>query len=70
MTDSELSFSEALERLEEIVVKVKVKDLPLDDSLAFLEEGVKLANVCTEKTDHTRWQEEAERDVDAGELSG
>jgi len=54
----EISFEEALKRLEAIVAEVKKKDVPLDKSLDLLEEGVKLANICTEKTDHTYWREE------------
>jgi len=54
----ELSFEEALGKLEAIVAEVKQKDIPLDKSLDLLEEGVKLANICTEKTDHTYWREE------------
>ena len=70
MTSGDLSFNDALSRLEEIVVKVKNEDLSLDDSLELLEEGVKLANICTEKTDHTRWQEETKGEAGAGGLSG
>lgn len=60
----ELSFEEALGRLEAIVGEVKQKDIPLDKSLDLLEEGVRLANVCTEKTDHTYWREEIEEPND------
>ena len=52
------SFEAALERLDEIVVQVKQEDVSIDRSLELLEEGVKLANACTEKTDHTYWREE------------
>ena len=54
----EPSFEAALERLDEIVVQVKQEDVSIDRSLELLEEGVKLANACTEKTDHTYWREE------------
>ncbi len=60
----DLSFEEALGRLEEIVAEVKQKDTPLDKSLDLLEEGVKLANICTEKTDHSYWREEIEKPSD------
>ncbi len=53
-----LSFEAALERLDEIVAQVKQEDVSIDRSLELLEEGVKLANACTEKTDHTYWREE------------
>ena len=60
----EISFEQALERLESIVTQVKRQDVSLDESLDLLEEGVRLANVCTEKTDHSYWREELERPVD------
>lgn len=60
----DLSFEEALGRLENIVSQVRKKDLPLDKSLDLLEEGIKLANACTEKTDQSYWREELEGRVD------
>lgn len=60
----DVSFEEALGRLETIVAQVKKPDVPLDKSLDLLEEGVKLANTCTEKTDHSYWQEEIEESSD------
>ncbi len=57
---SELSFEDALERLDAIVLEVKREDVSLDKSLELLEEGVRLANACTEKTDHSYWREELE----------
>ena len=61
----DLSFEEALDKLEAIVAEVKQKDVPLDKSLDLLEEGVRLANICTEKTDHTYWREEIEEPTDS-----
>ena len=62
--NQELSFEEALGKLEAIVAEAKRPDIPLDKSLDLLEEGVKLANICTEKTDHTYWREEIEEPSD------
>lgn len=56
----ELSYEAAMTRLSEIVSEVKKDEVSLDKSLDLLEEGVRLANLCTEKTDHTYWREEAE----------
>jgi len=64
-----MTFKEALSQLEEIAAKVNGKDISLDESLDLLEEGVKLANICTEKTDYQSWREETET-VDAGQLPG
>ena len=61
----DISFEEALSKLEAIVTQVKQPDIPLDKSLDLLEEGVRLANACTEKTDHTYWREEIEESSDS-----
>jgi exodeoxyribonuclease VII small subunit len=41
-----MEFEKKLARLEEIVGKMEAGDLPLDDSLKFFEEGVKLSREC------------------------
>ncbi len=55
MTDESYSFSTARVRLEEIVSQVRKKDTSLEKSLDLLEEGVRLANACTELIDHADW---------------
>ncbi len=55
MTDESYSFSAAKTRLDEIVTQVRKKDTSLEKSLDLLEEGVRLANVCTELIDHADW---------------
>ncbi len=42
----ELSFSDALARLERVVQAMESADLPLETLLAHYEEGIKLARVC------------------------
>lgn len=44
-----ISFSKSLARLEEIVVKLEMPDLDLDEGLKLLEEGVKLHKNCKQK---------------------
>lgn len=56
MTDETYSFDQARVRLEEIASQVKRKDTSLEQSLDLLEEGVRLANMCTEQIDHTQWR--------------
>lgn len=56
MADEHYTFAQARERLEEIVTQVRKKDVSLEQSLDMLEEGVRLANVCTELSDHTEWR--------------
>jgi len=53
MTDERYTFEQARVRLEEIAAEVRKKDVSLEQSLDLLEEGVRLANICTELVDHT-----------------
>ncbi len=55
MSDESYSFSTARARLEDIVSQVRKKDTSLEKSLDLLEEGVRLANSCTELIDHADW---------------
>jgi len=55
MADERYTFAQARTRLEEIVVQVRKKDCSLEKSLELLEEGVRLANTCTELSDHAEW---------------
>lgn len=63
------NYSDAKARLDEIVKQVRAKDVSLERSLDLLEEGVKLANQCTELIDQTRW-DEASGDLDGAQDSG
>lgn len=49
MAKSELNFTQALSRLEEIVEKLESPDLDLEESLKLLDEGVKLHKLCKSK---------------------
>ena len=60
MADERYTFAQARTRLEEIVLQVRKKDCSLEKSLDLLEEGVRLANTCTELSDHSEWQKVAE----------
>lgn len=44
-----MDFEKKLTRLEEIVAKMEAGDLPLEDSLKFFEEGVKLSQECNKQ---------------------
>lgn len=67
MSDEQYTFTQARERLEEIVAQVRKKDVSLEESLDLLEEGVKLANICTEKSDHTEWRSVLEGSDESGD---
>lgn len=55
MADETYGFETARVRLEEIAAQARRKDVSLEKSLDLLEEGVRLANLCTEQIDHTQW---------------
>jgi len=55
MSEDSFGFSQAKARLEEIVSQVRKKDTSLERSLDLLEEGVRLANRCTELIDQADW---------------
>jgi len=56
MPEESYGFAKARVRLEEIVTQVRKKDTSLEKSLDLLEEGVRLANQCTELIDHADWE--------------
>ena len=55
---AEKKFEAALARLEELVAELEKGDLPLEQSLKFFEEGIKLSRICNRRL------EEAERKVE------
>jgi exodeoxyribonuclease VII small subunit len=56
MSDDAYTFDSARVRLEQIAAEVRKKDTSLEKSLDLLEEGVRLANQCTELIDATQWR--------------
>ena len=73
MSETSHTFDQARARLEEI--SREAKDASLEACLDLLEEGVELANVCTERIDHTRWREDVaeeatEEDASTGDVEG
>ena len=72
MPNERYTFEQARARLEEIAAEVRKKDTSLERSLDLLEEGVRLANACTELVDHTGVGGTASpsaSDADAAEVS-
>jgi exodeoxyribonuclease VII small subunit len=57
----ELSYEQAKARLEEVIVKLEDKDLPLDDMVTLWEEGEKLAAICQDRLTSARARLEAVR---------
>ena len=50
-----LGYDQALDRLHQIVNKVRSKEVGLEESVELLEEAVQLTNICTENIDKTQW---------------
>jgi exodeoxyribonuclease VII small subunit len=48
-TSQNINFTQALQRLEEIVQKLEEPDLDLEEGLKLLEEGVELHKICKSK---------------------
>ena len=47
--EQQLTFEQALARLEQIVSELESKQLPLEQSLSMVEEGIKLSNFCNKE---------------------
>jgi len=68
MNDAQMTFEQARTRLDEIVSQVRKKDVSLESCLDLLEEGVRLANICTERIDHSQWNKEQEDNSEEGSV--
>ena len=47
--EKELSFEEAIKKLEETVMKMEKGDLNLDENIRYFEEGNKLVKYCSDQ---------------------
>ena len=52
--EEELSFEEALKKLEEIVKTLETGQMPLEESLKIFEEGIRLSRLCNKKLVETQ----------------
>jgi exodeoxyribonuclease VII small subunit len=52
--DSDPSFEEAMERLEEIVESMEGERLALDEMVGRYEEGARLLSLCRQRIEHAR----------------
>lgn len=48
-SNKELSFEEAMLKLEEIVEKLEEGDVPLEKAIEYYQEGMKLSKLCNDK---------------------
>ncbi len=51
MARKKLSFEESMKRLEEIVLHLEKGDIPLQESIAYFEEGTRLLSDCSSMLD-------------------
>lgn len=55
---SDLTFEQAMERLEEVVTQLEHGDIPLEEAIKLYGEGTKLAGICRKKLDWAEQQVE------------
>lgn len=53
-----MSYEEAVKKLEEIVSRLEDTDIPLEESLSSFQEGVALSRYCREKLAETEYKVE------------
>ncbi|MGM8214074.1 exodeoxyribonuclease VII small subunit [Bacillaceae bacterium W0354] len=47
--ENELTFEQAMEKLERIVAKLEEGDVPLEQAIEYYKEGMKLSKICNDK---------------------
>ncbi|MBB6284600.1 MULTISPECIES: exodeoxyribonuclease VII small subunit [Geobacillus] len=47
--EKEMTFEEAMKQLEAIVEKLEEGNVPLEDAIAFFQEGMRLSKLCHDK---------------------
>jgi len=51
-----ISFEKAMEELEKIVEKLEEGDVPLEKSISYYQEGMKLSKICSDKLNKVQEQ--------------
>lgn len=49
-----LTYEQALKKLEDIINKLNEGSIPLDESIALYEDGIKLSELCMKKLDNAK----------------
>jgi exodeoxyribonuclease VII small subunit len=65
----EITFEDAMKRLEEIVETLGEGNLSLEDSLKMFQEGMELCKICNKKLDEAEYKVEKLMEKEGGELS-
>ncbi|WP_085991943.1 exodeoxyribonuclease VII small subunit [Oceanobacillus senegalensis] len=50
----EISFEEAMKKLEEIVQKLEKGDVPLEKAIAYYQEGMNFSKICSDKLNNVQ----------------
>ncbi|MBQ4117066.1 MAG: exodeoxyribonuclease VII small subunit [Clostridia bacterium] len=66
--DNNITFEQALARLEEIVRMLESGSAPLDKSLEYFEEGVRLVKMCNVQLDNVEQRIKILSKTDSGEM--
>jgi exodeoxyribonuclease VII small subunit len=56
--EKELTFEEAMQKLEAIVEKLEEGNVPLEQAISFFQEGMRLSKICHDKLQHVEKQME------------
>ena len=56
MSETNVTFEEAMEKLEDIVGKLEEGDVPLEKAISYFQEGMKLSKLCHDKLQHVEKQ--------------
>ncbi|BAC13834.1 exodeoxyribonuclease VII small subunit [Oceanobacillus iheyensis] len=54
MATKDLTFEQAMEKLEGIVSKLEEGDVPLEKAIEYYQEGMNLSKLCSEKLNHVQ----------------
>lgn len=65
----EITFEDAMKRLEEIVETLGEGNLSLEDSLKMFQEGMELCKICNKKLDVAEYKVEKLMEKEGGKLS-
>jgi exodeoxyribonuclease VII small subunit len=65
---SDLSFEEALKKLESIVESMEAEDLPLEKLLGHYQEGTKLSQICQERLSQAELRIQQLEKLPSGEI--
>ena len=54
MKTDDISFEEAMEKLENIVSKLEEGDVPLEKAINYYQDGMKLSKICSDKLENAQ----------------